>query len=221
MLTGVMLSLGFLGCTGPSTIPQPGTTVWDFFPFDGERVWKYVSTDSTLPYKLVASMDGIPERINGKNVYTVRYEVECVSNSETCDDGATLYVLRWSSDASDGVYVHQYGVGEDPFVPFDPPIRLTFDNMDPQDQAVTASNGVTWTSEMGQFNECPVRLSQDIPNCGTWTVGPDAGDGFPLEGQWWAVKTIGVTTIQLSSDSGVWELSEWDCTPDADCDGDW
>jgi hypothetical protein len=221
MLTGVMLSLGFLACTGPSTIPEGAPPVWDFFPFDGEREWAYISTDSTLPYALLATMDGLPERINGKNVYTVVYEVDCRTNSPDCDDGQRLFVLRWSSDASDGVYVHQYGVGEDPFIAFDPPIHLATDNMDPDDSLTTASNGASWTSTMGQFTGCPVRLSQDIPNCGTWTVGPDAGDGFPLAGQWWAVKSIGVTTIQLTGESGVWELSEWDCSPDTECDGDW
>lgn len=219
-MRAVMLSMGLMACAGPGFQPTSGATpVWDMFPFDGEREWTYVSTDASLVYKLVATCDGIPEVMNGANVYTVHYKVECVGNSETCVTGERLFVLRWSSNNTDGVYIHAYSVG-DPiqFIDFVPPLHIAYDDMNNEDAIQTKTNSALWTSTMGPIRECPVRMSGDFDNCGTWTITTNQGDGFPIAGQWWASKGLGVAAFQLATDSGQWQLAQDECV---DCDGTW
>jgi hypothetical protein len=224
MRTAVVLSLSlsFNACQPQQPFVVPGgTQVWQMFPFDGEREWKYVSTDASLTYKLVANCDGLAERLNGKNVYTVRYTVECVTASETCVTGERVFTLRWSSDTTDGVFIHAYSLGEDPFIDFDPPLQITYDDMNFEEVIGTETGGSYWESTMGQIGECPLRMAVDFGSCGTWTVTSSVGDGYPIAGQWWAVEGAGITAFQLSTDTGVWELAQYDCEPDNECDGDW
>lgn len=224
MRTAVLLSLGLTACGDPTfpTNGGGGVQVWRMFPFDGERQWKYVSTDSALPHKIVATSDGLAETMNGKNVYTVHYKVECVNqNDENCVTGQELFVLRWSSDTSNGVYIHAYSVGDVlQFINFDPPLRLTYDDMGADDVIETETNSQLWTSTMGQITDCPMRMSGDFDNCGTWTVEVNQGDGFPIAGQWWAAESLGVASFQLTTDSGQWQLAQ-PPTCAGDCDGGW
>jgi hypothetical protein len=218
-----MLGLTFLvltGCTGGYPPYFPGTPVWKMFPFDGEREWSYASDDSTVPYLLTATCDGIPELIQKKNVYTVHYWTDCVGNSDPdCVTGEDQFVIRWSSDVVDGVFVWAYDVG-DGFVDLDPPVQVTYDEMKRDDVITTQTGGATWTSTMLGIEECPIRLAAEWDECGAFEIATDGASGFPIAGTWWAVAGNGVAAFQRPEDSGQWKLAGADCLDD-NCDGDW
>jgi hypothetical protein len=212
-----MLAL-VLGC-GQYHPWEPGSDVWKMFPFDGEREWVYASTDPSVPYALRASCDGVPELVDGENVYTVAYDEACDDGS--CDDGARRFALRWSSDAIDGVYLHGFAVGEDPITALDPPVWVTDDVPDEGHPIETVSRGVTYGSTLVGTEECPVALDVSWPQCGRWHLTVDVGDGYPIAGDWWAVAGNGVAGFQLATDGGQWRLTDFDCHPRNSCDGQW
>jgi len=220
MRFGALLVVLASGCKpyAPSFV---GEDVWRMFPFDGSRTWDYISTDTSLPYKVQATCDGQAERIKGKNVYTVQYAKDCVAISDDCVQGELQYQIRWSSDAVDGVFVHAFALGEDDFTDFDPPLQITSDTEKKDDAYTTSTGGASWTSTDVGTEACPVRVAADWPECAHWNVTTDGGDGVPVAGDWWTVAGNGVAAYQLGTDSGQWQLSDFDCQTDADCDGTW
>lgn len=213
MLLGVLLT----GCPGyPPTFS--GSPVWEMFPFDGEREWKYKSTDDSVPYYLVGNCDGVAEKIQGTNVYTVDYTKDCVSNGAECVPGDRVFQLRWSSTSSDGVFVWAYDAG-DGFVDLDPPVRIAEDMAARDDVFTTTTGGATWTSTMVGIQECPIRMSADWPECGTFDVRVDVGDGAPLVGTWWAVAGNGIAAFTPGEGPEQWQLSSFDCA--GECSGHW
>lgn len=198
-----------------------GSPVWSMFPFDGERSWTYISTDQTLAYKLVAWSSGEPELKGGKNIYTVEYSTNCFGADPECVEGEILRKVKWSSDVSDGVFIHAYALGSDAFTDLDPPVQLTPDDMKKGDVIETTSNGATWSSTMNGISECPVSLSAAWDECGEFALTTDAGDGYPIAGTYWATVSNGTAALELATETGVWQLSDLDCQTDVDCDGSW
>jgi hypothetical protein len=219
MLLGALVLLS--GCDGAYNQTFTGEDVWKMFPFDGQRDWVYLSTDHSSPYKLHASCDGKAEVIGGKNVYTVKYAKTCVALSDTCVDDELLYQLRWSSDAIDGTFIHAFAVGDDTFTDLKPPMQFTSDTEKRDDAYTTETGGWTFTSTMGPTEACPIAMGVEWDECAHWIVTVDTGDGFPIAGDWWTVSGNGVAAFQLGPDTGQWQLSDFDCQPDEDCDGTW
>jgi hypothetical protein len=222
------LVLASLGCAEPSPAVRPAVIdVWLAFPFDGQRSWTYINEDPAVPYLLLATCDGVAERSDGYNLYTVRYERVCTPAGSGCDAGPS-HVIRWSSDVRDGIWAHAYDIGPLAYAAGHPPIpvarddriQLSYDDMSVGDAIVTAAGDREWTSTLEALEDCPAQLSQVIPDCAAWTLDVSDGDGRPLAGRWWARSTVGVTAFQ-GPEEGRWELSEFTCTPDAECDGDW
>ena len=92
--------------------------------------------------------------------------------------------------------------------------------MEVRDQATTTeTDGAVWTSTMLGLEQCPVLIAADWSECGRWAIEADAGDGFPLVGEWWAVKGPGFAAFQFPSENGQWQLTSQSC--DGECDGDW
>ncbi|MEQ1570962.1 MAG: hypothetical protein ABMA64_35360 [Myxococcota bacterium] len=203
----------FAGCETPP-YDRGEWPVWSAFPFDGEREWVYRSTDDALPYLLVARSSGEGEVVDGGLAYTVRYETDCVTYSDTCTTGDVLASLTWSSDASAGVRVHAI---DD--VPLDPPVALAADDATEGDALVTESGGRSWTSTFAGVSSCPIAMAASWPSCVQLEVAVDAGDGGVLAGTWWAADRSGVAGFTPSLADGRWELTDSTCA--GECDGTW
>jgi hypothetical protein len=211
----------FSGCGGNYAPQLQGSEVWRMFPFDGARTWSYISTDESLAYKLEAHSIGEPEKAGNTNVYNVEYSTRCFGNDPDCVDEEILRKVKWSSDVTDGVYIHAWAPGTDPFVDFDPPVQIATAEMKRDEIIETATGGGTWTSKLLGIEECPTTMSVTLPECGRFEVTTDAVDGFPIAGTYWATVSHGVTGIELLGDGGLWQLSDVECEPKEDCDGSW
>jgi hypothetical protein len=198
-----------------------GSPVWQMFPFDGERTWTYISTDTTLPYKLVAHSTGEPEVVGGDNVYTIEYTSSCFGADPSCIDGEVLRRVKWSSNVTDGVFVHAWAEGDDAFVDLEPPIHVTLDDMKRGETLETTTAGAVWTSTMSGIEECPIALSAAWDECGRFEVSVEGTDGYPVAGAYWATVGNGIAAMELATETGVWQLSDLDCQTENDCDGTW
>ncbi|HHO50379.1 MAG TPA: hypothetical protein ENK18_05775 [Deltaproteobacteria bacterium] len=217
---GLILPLSVLGaCGGSNSFSFSGITVYEMFPFDGDRTWEYISTDVDIPYKLIGKTVGEPDVIDGKNVYTVEYTIECISDDPSCGDGEVLRRVKWSSTSRDGVHIHGFD-SEGVVVDFDPPLQVATSSMARDDVASTSTAGATWSSTMMGIETCPVRFTEDWDQCGAFLIETDAAvGGYPVAGRYWAVAGHNLAAIELDGDTGRWELSDSDC--EGDCDGRW
>ncbi|MEQ1508069.1 MAG: hypothetical protein ABMB14_37920 [Myxococcota bacterium] len=206
------------GCGGDYGPQFNGSPVWQMFPFDGERTWDYINTDTTLPHKLIGTSVLEPEVIGGVNVYTVQYVKECVGADPACVEGELVRKIRWSSTVSDGVFIHGYDIGAG-IVDLVPPVQVTEDTMERGDVLETESGGIVWSSTMNGIEQCPIKMTADWPECGSFTIAADVGDGYPVAGDLWATKGNGIAAMQLATETGQWQLSDVDCQ--GDCDGKW
>ncbi len=225
MRTTVALALVLLsGCGNNENFTYGGTVLWEMFPFDGTRTWEYINDDTELSWTMVGTMTSSePENENDFSVYTVEYTKHCVGADDTCVEGELVRSIRWSSDAVSGVHIHTWAEGEST-LQLDPPIRLAASEGEIKDTQLTHSAGFNWTTTFEAFEECPVRMTVDWPNCGRFHI--DDGDGDPLTGlglvgSYWAVRGAGITGLELSGDLPRWQLLKNDCLPEEDCNGFW
>ena len=178
----------------------------DFFPFDGARTWEYVSTDVSVPYKLIATLDSAFEEVDGKKVYTVDYTYDCLDpKGKDCPDAGFVRAVRWSSSASGGVLLHSF---EDISgrTNYDPPIALTSSRMIVGDVVSTETDGVSYTSTFDVIvSECPIQWVDTWSDCPKLTLD-DGGAGAPLAGVYYAIGGYNVVAMELTGDTGQWQL---------------
>jgi len=218
-----------LGCPAPpDSITFSGTRLADYFPFDGERTWEFQNSDTSITYRLDATLL-VDETVSENAVkrYTVSYTTDCASADKSCVDGEELRAVQWSSDNTNGVFIHSYrtggldmdGVPLEESTVFDPPIQVADFQGKRGDIVETVVDGVTWTSELVAFEDCPVQVSSQW-TCALFRLEHDMeGDGYPIEGDYWAVTRYNVVAFDLVGDTGRWELRKTDC--EGDCDGVW
>ena len=219
-----MLSFGLValfaagGCTGggPSIIDQ-GLSVWDTFPFDGERFWVYNDNTGATRYDIEANIVGEPDVIRGTNVYAVEYITRC-ANDPNCIDGDTLYRIRWSSNVSDGAFIHGWDDGLT-FVEFDPPLQVSNDTMRRNEAITTATAGASWTSTFLGVGDCPVTFDASWTDCPVFDITTDAPDGWPIAGRYWTLKGVNVVGFRYEGAEELWQLIDEGC--EGDCDGAW
>lgn len=203
------------GCTS-SAVGDSFSSVWPMFPFDGARTWDYVSTDPTVGYTLRVTSSGEPDVVAGTAIYTLVSTTTCFGADPDCVDGEVLRRMEWSSNATDGVGIHGYDIGAG-FVPLEPPVRVTLDDMSRDDAVETVIGSATWTSTMLGVEPCPGPIGWD--ECGAFRIVVEGADGGPIAGTWWATPSNGVAAFELLTDGGQWQLTDLAC--EGDCDGSW
>ncbi len=209
-------------CDGGGGILDVGTDVYNAFPFDGDqRTWDFINVDKTSPYFLTATTIGEPEVRDGTNVYAVSYRTRCRQlDSSECIDGEELRNIRWSSDASDGVFIHAYTF-EESLVRLDPPLQVAFDVMRPGTSITTQTAGIEWISTYEGQESCPSTNQLANASCAKFTIeAPNAAnEGEGVAGTYWAVPGRNVVAIDWLGDIGLWEHRDDDCF--GECDGRW
>jgi len=203
-----IVALVLAGCAGTG-LPPGGTIVWESFPYDGQRTWEYVNDEMT--YRLVVEIFGPGEPgLLDTTVYTLHYKQDCFGNDPSCVTGEILRIMKWSSDPTKGVMVHGFGdllAMQD----FDPPIQISADDADRGDTWTTTTGGANWTSTFNGIGECQIAMDQTWPSCFIFEITTDAGEGYPLAGTWWSAQANGVATMEIATETGIWELNDFWC----------
>lgn len=190
------------GCSGGSTYSYSGYVMENYFPFDGERTWEFVSTDTELTHKIVAELDPQPTTTgDGIEIYTIDYDLQCLEDGPLCDGGEPLRSVKWSADQTRGVLIH--GVGNESY---EPPITLAAPKMAVGDTVETETGGTLFTASFDQITDCPVKWTDAWDEC-VWLHLDDGGAGVDVAGDYWAVTGYNVVAMQLTGDTGQWQLS--------------
>lgn len=216
----VFALVALTACDGPQ-VEFRGTKMQQLFPFDGLRTWEYISTDESVPHKLVGRMRSMePEVMEGMNVYTVDYTKFCLANDPGCVDGDPVRTVKWASDEIKGVYIMEWSEGGGSAVTFEPPLMFADVEMKRDDTIETETGGAVWRLALDGFEECPVRMQVDWPECARLSLTADGGTGGQgLAGQYWAARGQNLVAMQIEGEGGTWELSKVTC--EEDCDGNW
>lgn len=217
--TLALIALGAAGCTPPNNASFSGTDMKDLFPFDGERTWEFLNSDVSIPYKLIGTLQPEGEPMGAVTLYTVQFTKECVQVGEPCTDGELMWSTSWTSNLTDGVFIHRYTVADGAAVELDPPLQIATGRMKKDDVIETTTDGSTWTSELMGFEECPVNMAVSWDSCARLEVASSAGDGAPLAGTYWANAGFNVVAMELPWDIELWGLSKHTCN--GECDGRW
>ncbi len=205
LISALAITLG-AACNG-STVPgYNGYPMDDFFPFDGTcRGWELVSDDVSLPYMMVGSVQPNPDTADDgfTQIWTINYNVLCITEGETCDEGALLRSIKMSTSRSAGTLVYAFddGTGAQSF---DPPLKLTDGTMAPTDTISSESGAASLTTEFVTIGSCDIRWAS-WDGCPLLTVD-DAGTGTGMSGDYWVADGWGIVAWQLDSDSGRWSL---------------
>src|SRR5262245_43245092 len=215
----MVIALAFAGCVGGG-VPQGGPILWESFPYDGQRTWEYVSSGEAIPYQLVVEIFGPGEPgLLDTIVYTLHYKQDCIREDPSCIPGEILRIIKWSSDPTHGVLVHGFG-DLLAMTDFDPPIQISADDASRGDFWVTETGGAKWTSTYVGVEGCDVAMDQVWPECFSFDVGTDAGEGYPLAGTWWSAQSNGVARMEIATETGQWQLNDFDCEG-PDCGTEW
>ena len=94
MLTAALL-LSLTGCDTGGTTYQ-GTSMVEYFPFDGGRDATYVNADTEgVPWHLMAHKVEPTENVDGREIATFEYSME---------DGTLLYAVKWSTQSQQPIH---------------------------------------------------------------------------------------------------------------------
>jgi len=207
-----------IGCEPANPLDFPGIKTHGLFPFDGDRTWEYLNdTDDEIGFRLVARTVG-SRRVDGDNVYTVEYLIDCHTNDPACVTGTVLRTVDWASVIGDGVFIHGY-TADDAIVEFSPPVQVANSPMKFGDVSTSTTGGADWTSTMGSTEVCPTKATLNWTECYTFVVATTGASGFPLAGKYWAAGGENVTAMELDNGLGLWKLDDRSC--EGDCFGEW
>lgn len=203
-----------VGCSGPTDPGGPGFVMEGYFPFDGDRTWRFLNDDQAVPYRLIGRMSNT-EGSNGR--YTVAFERECVTAGVDCTDGPR-WSTTWSSDATDGVFLHAWSLEGGAETALDPPLQVSDARAERGEVMESDTAGTHFTSTLERLEACPVAMAADFDTCARISISADSGEVPPLTGTYWAASGFNVVAMELAWDEGRWELSNHDCQG---CDGQW
>lgn len=212
-----------LGCEAPQPFYE-GEEAAPWFPFDGARLWTFDNEDADVSYRLVLSQrpDASPSETGA--VYAIEHRVQCVGADPECLDDTLVRTVRWSSTATDGVFLHGVLLGDvDAWA--DPPFRVA-DERVLVDEApwVTVSSDGTWSSDLVAREACEVGIDPSWNDCMRFDVTDDATSSFgsAVTGSYWVNFGYNVVAFDLVDDGlGRWALSDYACPDDPPCDGEW
>lgn len=199
------------GCAGGGS-QYNGTSMAEYFPFDGGRHGEFVNNDSTVPYHLLTEKLE-PTELDEDSRETATFEV-------SKDDGTLLYAVKWSVRSNQAVRIEAWadysaGVGA-AFTVFDPPIDVVDAFMQIGDTTETSTGGMNFTGTYVGPEDCPVLWGGlDWEDCAHIKLDDGDGDdsaGPKFAGDYWVVARYGQAWMQLTGDAEAWKLSDyvWD-----------
>lgn len=224
MRTISLLSIALLAGCPPAgnTLTFGGTNLVDYFPFDGARSWEFQNSDTSVTYRLEATLmlEETTEK-RQRTIYTISHTSDCATSDKSCVDGEELRAIRWHSSSAEGVLIEGYrmdGVDEE----FESPIKVSYASGLVGEIVETEWADQTWSSTFVGYEACPVQVSSNW-TCAHFRVEQDGeGDGYPVQGDYWALNTYNVVGFDLDGELGRWELRSQDCDSKLlPCNGLW
>ena len=198
-----MLLMLAMGCdTGGDSIR--GESMAPYFPFDGDREWSFLSEDTTVTYRLLGT-ELVEETINDSVVYGVEYAKDCFGNDTSCVDGE--FVRGFQMSTAGGIFVHSFEDNSGKTT-FDPPVQIAASNVFINDEAVTDTDGQTFTSTYNGTTDCPVKLNANWDGCAHFTVTTSGNSGFA--GELYALPGYGIVAFDMVADNGMWQLDAFE-----------
>lgn len=203
-----MTILLLLAACQPAQTGYKGTKISpDYFPLDGVREATYVNEDEAVTWQMsVEKSDLIEQGPDDEEIITFDYwEVE----------GDLLASIKFSARSSDAIKIHAWSEGADgEYTTFDTPLLLTPDDgyMNRGEAVVTETNGYTFTSTFVETVNCPVMWGPQDWTCVHLTIDDGDGDdtaGPFFAGDWWLVTLYGPAWMQLTGDTGKWNLASF------------
>lgn len=200
-------TLLLLACNS-STSTYNGHSTYEYFPLDGERSWKYAMDNDSAGYLLEVEKMATADQ-GGTEVVTLEYRKE--------DTGDLLYTVDWSSDSAGGILIYGYEEQGGASVTFDTPVQVAEYKMMGDDQVVTQTNGMTFTSTMIGIEDCTNLWSSDTWECLHMELDDGDGDnlaGPPFAGDWLMAGSWGASRFQPTGWQAEWVLTNaYFCDP--------
>lgn len=214
----LLLLTAMTGCYG-TTIHSGGEDTYKYFPLDGDRTWVYQSTDSSLPYRLRAHKPKESETVEGSTdrIYTITFSPDCQGAVDPCVadldedeipdfENEPLMVWRLSSDSISGTRFYSFDDEA-----YDPPVRLAEADQADEEEVVTESGGVTYTSKIISETPCDVPYWRGEPpdGCKIFQLD-DGGAGSALGGEYMAIVQFGIVQFTIQGLDSTWQLKEYE-----------
>ena len=203
MLTAMLL-LSLAACDG-NGVNYPGTTMTDYFPFDGGRDATYVNADTEgVPWHLVTHKVEPTEQFEGREIATFEYSKE---------DGTLLYSVKWSVESQQPIQIEGWADGTGEFTMFDPPLVVAEYQMHSDSSVTTETGGYSWTSTYYGPEDCPVLWGGlDWTDCAHIRIDDGDGDdnaGPKFAGDYMFVTRYGAAWMTTTGYQ-QWTLSDYD-----------
>lgn len=196
-------------CTGPggNDIDYSGFVMEDFYNIQVGQEWRFISNDPAIPYFMRgATVDNPTDGIAPDVIYTIEYSKECFQDDDpACVDGEFLFSWDMASNGSRGVHLYSSTVGTT-VTAYDPPLKITTDQMKATDVVETVTGGTTWTSEFVNSGPCEIAWA-DWNGCPTMTLD-DGGANSGLAGTYTVASGWNVVGIQYEGESSRWSLEK-------------
>lgn len=199
--------LALAGCSGGGAAYN-GTSMTEYFPFDGGRDGEFVNADSTIGYHLLTHKVE-PTELAEDGRETATFEV-------SKDDGTLLYSVKWSVRSNEPVRIEAYSEGTADFTVYDPPIDVVDAFMITGDTIESSTAGMNFTGTYLGPEDCPVLWGGlDWTDCAHINLDDGDGDtttGPKFAGDYWLVARYGQAWMTLTGDTQPWQLSDyqWD-----------
>lgn len=205
MFTATLL-LSLLACDGGGATFK-GTSMIEYFPFDGSRDATYVNADTAgVPWHLLVHKVEPTENVDGREIATFEYAME---------DGTLLYAVKWSTQSQSPIQIEAWADGTADFTVFDPPINVSDAYMHSDTSVTTETGGTTYTSTFFGPEDCPVLWGGlDWTGCAHIRIDDGDGDdnvGPKFAGDYWFVTRYGAAWMTTTGYQ-QWTLSDynWD-----------
>lgn len=186
-----------------------GDQIFQAFNFSTRRTWTYLSDDGSLGYRLQArQLDG-SEDVDGKDVYSIEFQYDCIQNTQgSCADqeleGTVATTWKFSSSLGDGVLWH--AVGD---TVFDEPVLLADARMLEGDTVTSEADGVSYTSTYVEQAPCPAENYWPDPDsrADCYHLSLTADGESPIVGEYWVTQRFMFAAYQQGDgDAETWEL---------------
>ena len=206
----LLIGLTLLACEGAKT-SYTGHSPDSYLPLNGERTWRYKNGEVGAEF----SDDDIEinvetfssEKVGDYEVVTLEYSV--------ADPRQVLATIKWSSDSSNGIFIHGYSIAADgTAVDFETPVQVAETEMIPGDFTTSETDGLSFTATLEAMEDCPNHWynGDDTWRCLHFSIEEASGASVPFTGNWWFASTYGTSRFEVSagplSSENPWVLSQ-------------
>jgi len=202
-----LLAVVSVGCTqkGPEF---RGEDMTNYFPFKENEngVWRFANDGEGLLHAMIGTITNI-ELIPEGNEYTMTYVKDCLGDGAGCNEGEIIRELVWKQPGSLGIQLLEINKPGSTLL-FDPPLKFAEEFAKKGAVVETETGGVTYTSTLVEFGECPV-IIPSFDNCAHITIESSGGDDL-VTGEYYVINDFGLVAVRWPDQPGLWKLNTYD-----------